>query len=164
MKTEENDATFHPYFITKTKPQEVLTPGVSIPYPWSCDHIERRGLTPPWAGLLPVAFSPSCCPTTCRCSTRLPLPKQKARMMLLHAYFVTSPHAEGSAARTVYQNRPDSTRFAASSAKREHPVFGCSLFIVCLKALSLIHGHKRESSKKKKRVCLTWGGQIRVPS
>ena len=35
---------------------------------------------------------------------------------------------------------------------------------VCLKALSLIHGHKRESSAKKKRVCLTWGGQIRVPS
>ena len=34
----------------------------------------------------------------------------------------------------------------------------------CLKALSLIHGHKRESSAKKKRVCLTWGGQIRVPS
>lgn len=25
----------------------------------------------------------------------------------------------------------------------------------CLKALSLIHGHKRESSAKKKRVCLT---------
>ena len=27
-------------------------------------------------------------------------------------------------------NRPDSTRFAEYFAKREHPVFGCSLFIV----------------------------------
>ena len=88
---------------------------------WSCDHIGRRGLTPPWAGLLPVAFSPSCCPTTCRCNTRLPLPKQKARMMLLHTYFVTSPHAEGSAAKTVYQNRPDSTRFAGIFAKKRAP-------------------------------------------
>lgn len=35
---------------------------------------------------------------------------------------------------------------------------------VCLKALSLIHGHKRESSVKKKRVCLTWNADLSSPS
>lgn len=34
----------------------------------------------------------------------------------------------------------------------------------CLKALSLIHGHKRESSVKKKRVCLTWNADLSSPS
>ena len=34
----------------------------------------------------------------------------------------------------------------------------------CLKALSLIHGHKRESNAKKKRVCLTWNADLSAPS
>ena len=50
---EENDATFHPYFITKTKPQEVLTPGVSIPY---------RGLAITLEGVGLLRLGLVCCP------------------------------------------------------------------------------------------------------
>lgn len=38
------------------------------------------------------------------------------------------------------------------------------LTFLCLKALSLIHGHKRESNAKKKRVCLTWNADLSAPS
>lgn len=60
-----------------------------------------------------LSFCSFCYPTICRYSKKLFLPRQTERRMLSsQPHQLTSLLAEGSAAKTVYQNRLNSTRFA----------------------------------------------------